>query len=135
METKLDSQFGTNLQTNRQSGLHDYVRRHSVPSKFRDNSTSGHVNFTNTRLSDEFVENMDNNDLSLQEYAHIYTTIHCNFDGEDNLNPMTHKNIVSHILTQHHVSKGLKIFGDKGTEAVLVELKQLHDRMVIEPRQ
>jgi hypothetical protein len=33
------------------------------------------------------------------------------------------------------VKKGLKIFGEAGTEAVLVkEMKQLHDRGVIQPK-
>eukprot|EP00957_Ditylum_brightwellii_P176753 13462932-Ditylum_brightwellii.AAC.1 len=35
-------------------------------------------------------------------------------------------------MTQYHVSKGLKIFGRKGTEAVMNELKQLHDRSVLD---
>ena len=41
--------------------------------------------------------------------------------------------IVTTILTQHHVSKGLRIFGEKGTNAVLTGLKQLHDKHVMEP--
>ena len=42
--------------------------------------------------------------------------------------------MVSTILTQYHVSKGLKIFGEKGVASVLKELRQLHDRMVMEPK-
>eukprot|EP00957_Ditylum_brightwellii_P165026 12564098-Ditylum_brightwellii.AAC.1 len=38
------------------------------------------------------------------------------------------------IMTQYHVSKGLKIFGKKGTEAVMSELKQLHNRSVLDPK-
>ena len=41
-------------------------------------------------------------------------------------------NFVTNILTQYHVSKDLKVFGDKDVKAVLKQLKQLHDRMVIE---
>ena len=41
--------------------------------------------------------------------------------------------MVSTILTQYHVSKGFKIYGEKGVDAVLKELQQLHNRMVIEP--
>eukprot|EP00957_Ditylum_brightwellii_P084697 6439847-Ditylum_brightwellii.AAC.1 len=37
-------------------------------------------------------------------------------------------------MTQYHVSKGLKVFGKKGTEAVMNELKQLHDRSVLDPK-
>eukprot|EP00957_Ditylum_brightwellii_P011334 857140-Ditylum_brightwellii.AAC.1 len=43
--------------------------------------------------------------------------------------PVTHS-----IMTQYHVSKGLKIFGKEGTEAVINELQQLHDRMVMSPK-
>ena len=37
------------------------------------------------------------------------------------------------VMTQHSVTKGLKLFGDAGTDAVVKELKQLHERKVIEP--
>eukprot|EP00957_Ditylum_brightwellii_P124665 9501520-Ditylum_brightwellii.AAC.1 len=37
-------------------------------------------------------------------------------------------------MTQYHVSKGLKVFGKEGTKAVLSELQQLHDRMVMNPQ-
>ena len=39
----------------------------------------------------------------------------------------------SQITPQYGVQKGLKIFGDAGVEAVLKELRQLHDRNVISP--
>eukprot|EP00957_Ditylum_brightwellii_P102200 7790610-Ditylum_brightwellii.AAC.1 len=42
---------------------------------------------------------------------------------------------VATLLTQYHVSKGLKVFGQKGADAVLKELKQLHDRLVMDPKQ
>ena len=40
----------------------------------------------------------------------------------------------SQVTPQYHVSKGLKIFGKKGEDAVMKELKQLHDLNVISPR-
>ena len=40
--------------------------------------------------------------------------------------------LVTIILTQYHVSKGMEVFGDPDIAAVLNELKQLHDRMVID---
>ena len=50
-----------------------------------------------------------------RDYGHLHTTL-------------------EHIaLTQYSVKKGLQIFGEAGVEAVLKELKQLHDRTVIEP--
>eukprot|EP00957_Ditylum_brightwellii_P144028 10974255-Ditylum_brightwellii.AAC.1 len=37
-------------------------------------------------------------------------------------------------MMQYHVSKGLKVFGKEGTDAVLSELKQLHEHMVMDPK-
>ena len=37
-------------------------------------------------------------------------------------------------MTQHSMKQGLKLYGEKGVDSVLEELKQLHDRKVIEPR-
>ena len=39
----------------------------------------------------------------------------------------------SAVLTQYSMTKGLKEFGEKGVEAVMKEIKQLHDREVIIP--
>jgi Reverse transcriptase (RNA-dependent DNA polymerase)/Zinc knuckle len=38
------------------------------------------------------------------------------------------------VFSQHSMRAGLKLFGERGTEAVLKELKQLHDRGVMEPK-
>ena len=70
--------------------------------------------------------------LDLKQYANIYAKIHCQFGIEDSSNIMM-DDTVCNILTQYYVSKGLKIFGDKGVQAVLKELNQLHERMVMEP--
>lgn len=40
---------------------------------------------------------------------------------------------MSTVLTQYSMNKGIKKFGEKGIAAVSSELKQLHDREVIEP--
>ena len=37
-------------------------------------------------------------------------------------------------MTQHTMKKGLELFGEAGVEAVLMEMKQLHDRNVMEPK-
>jgi hypothetical protein len=37
-------------------------------------------------------------------------------------------------MTQHSVNKGIKKFGDAGVEAVLTEVRQLHNRKVLEPK-
>jgi hypothetical protein len=36
-------------------------------------------------------------------------------------------------MTQHSMKRGIKLFRDAGTDAVLKELKQLHDQKVLEP--
>jgi hypothetical protein len=46
------------------------------------------------------------------------------------------KNVVNGLLMaqQYHVNKGLKVFGERGREAVMQELKQLDELEVISPR-
>ena len=51
-----------------------------------------------------------------RDYGHIHATL------EDT------------VMTQMSMKKGIKEFGDAGVDAVLSELKQLHDRNVLEPR-
>ena len=74
----------------------------------------------------------DSKTLSLKDYANIYSEIHHSGIADQD-NYLT-DNMVSTILTQYHVSKGLKIYGEKGVDTVLKELRQLHDRIVIEPK-
>ena len=76
---------------------------------------------------------MQHKPLGLQDYANMYAAIHHTGASSDKTQFLKSK-IVSTILSQYHVSKGLKIYGEKGVDAVLKELRQLHDRMVIEPR-
>jgi hypothetical protein len=45
-----------------------------------------------------------------------------------------HAQLEHTVMTQYNVKKGLKIFGEAGAEAVVTEMKQLHDRAVIQPR-
>jgi hypothetical protein len=46
------------------------------------------------------------------------------------------KNVVNGLLMaqQYHVNKGLKVFGERGREAVMKEMKQLDELEVIKPR-
>ncbi len=45
-----------------------------------------------------------------------------------------HATLESIVMTQMNLKKGIKEFGQAGVDAVLKELKQLHDRKVVEPR-
>jgi hypothetical protein len=50
-----------------------------------------------------------------RDYGHLHTTLEHT------------------AMTQYSVKKGLQMFGEAGVEAVMQELKQLHDRSVIKP--
>ena len=55
------------------------------------------------------------------------------------LGPIQHENVmrnqlITTILTQYHIFKRIKVFGDPGVSAVPKELKQLHDKMVMDPK-
>jgi hypothetical protein len=45
-----------------------------------------------------------------------------------------HPNLEHTAFTQYNVRQGLKIFGEAGAQAVVKEMKQLHDRAVIQPK-
>ena len=73
---------------------------------------------------------MGNNHLDLRDYARLQVTIHCGPNQQDKV--MSNPLIIT-ILTQYHVSKEVKVFGDPGVAAILKILKQLHDIMVMDP--
>ena len=77
------------------------------------------------------VQTMGNTHLDLRDYARLHGTIHCRPNQHDNV---MHNPMVTTIPTQYHVSKGLKVLGDPGVDSVLKELKQLHNRMVMDPK-
>ncbi len=74
-----------------------------------------------------------------RDYSHLHTTL-----DNDNGNVVTLDNIMplddldftleTTAFTQHSVRKGLRLFGDRGIDAVIKELTQLHDRGVLEPK-
>ena len=88
-----------------------------VPAKFKGMDAADDSNIHTT--------------ISFEQYAYIYAAIH-ETGVPDNENYMT-SDLITTMLTQHHMSKGLKIYGKNGENAVLQELKQLHNQMVIEP--
>ena len=61
------------------------------------------------------------------DYSHLHATIagtHCK----------ANHTYTETVMTQHTLKKGLEIFGEAGVEAVLTEMKQLHDCEVMEPK-
>ena len=81
---------------------------------------------------EEHINAMGHKPLTLTDYANVYSAIH--HAGNNEIENYLKSDMVSTILTQYHISKGLKLYGKKGVNAVLQELKQLHDRLVIEPK-
>ena len=77
------------------------------------------------------VQPMGNTHLDLRDYAQIHATIHC---GTNQYNNVMRNPLITTILTQYHMSEGIKVFGEPGVSAVLNELKQLHNRMVMDPK-
>ena len=77
------------------------------------------------------VQTMGNTHLDLRDYARLHATIHCGPNRHDN---MMHNPLVTTILTQYHVSKELKVFSEPRVTAILKELKQLHNRMLMDPK-
>jgi Reverse transcriptase (RNA-dependent DNA polymerase) len=51
-----------------------------------------------------------------RDYSHLHTTLE------------------STVMTQYNMKKGIKMFGEAGTDAVLKELKQLHDKNTFQPK-
>ena len=77
------------------------------------------------------VQTMVNTHLDISDSARLHVTIHCGTNRQDIVmrNPL-----VTKILTQYYVSKGIKVFGDPSVVAFLKELKQLYRRMDVDPK-
>ena len=105
-------------------------RKCYLPPKLRIHLT---INMKRSKIlhANTMAQTMGNPHLNLRDYAPLHATIHCGPNQHENVicNPL-----ITTILTQYHVSKGIKVFGEFGVAAVLKELKQLHKRMVIDPK-
>ena len=77
------------------------------------------------------VQTMGNTHLYLRDHTRINAKIHCGPNQHDNV---MRNLLVTTILTQYHVSKGLTVFGEPGVAAFLKELKQMHNRMVMDKK-
>ena len=126
MSDTMDKQYDTRKITN----MRARKRKMYLPPKLHIHPTIN-SKWSKVLHANAMVQTMGNNHLDLRDYARLHLTIHCKLNQNDNVmrNPM-----VTTIPTQYHVSKGLKVFCDPGVAAVLKEQKQLHDRMVMEPK-
>ena len=66
------------------------------------------------------VQTIGNTNIYLRDYTHLHATINCRSNQHDN---MMRNPLVTKILTQYHVSKVLKVFGETGVAAVLKGIK------------
>eukprot|EP00957_Ditylum_brightwellii_P043642 3308607-Ditylum_brightwellii.AAC.1 len=112
---RTDQEWDREYGTRSRDGLRLRRIRVNIPSKFRE---YGNVLF-------QVGSNIN-------AYTAAKTSLHRqNIKGKQ----MIKNDSVNHsILTQYHISKGLKAFGDEGKNKVLNGLKQLHDRMVLDPK-
>ena len=81
------------------------------------------------------VENVEDNLEARMDEAYGPRT------SEHNLRPRKprdyghiHTILESTVMTQHSVKKGLRLFGEKGIDAIMKELDQLHTRKVLKPK-
>ena len=61
-------------------------------------------------------------ETSLNKYAHLYATLHCSLGMTSDTNPL-YTELVTTVLTQHHINKGIKKFVKDEVEAIFAELK------------
>ena len=52
---------------------------------------------------------------------------------KDDANSMT-SDLVTTVFAQYHINKGIKKFGQPGVDVITAELKQLHDKIVLNPK-
>ena len=126
MSKTMDKLYGARTQMN----IRAKKRKIDLPPKLRIHPT---INSKQSKVlhANAMVQTMGNTHLDLRNYARIYATIHCGQSQHDNV---MHNPLITTILAQYHVSKGLNFFGGTGVAAVLKELNQLHNRMVMDPK-
>ena len=106
-EEELECKYGMRLRSSRQAGLWRRVKEYTVPAKFRDYAN---ITFTDKlHLAEDTIQQYNTPGLSLQQYAKLYATVHCQLGVPNQYNFLTNNDVVGIILTQQHVSRGLKI--------------------------
>ena len=122
----MDKQYGAWTQTN----MRARKRKSDLPPKLRIYPT---INIKGLKIlhANVMVKTMGNTHLDLRDYGRLHVTIHCGPNQHENV---MRTPLITTILTQYHVSKGLKLFGEPGVADVLKELKQLHNRMAMDPK-
>ena len=115
VSTTTDKQYGARTPTDMRSRKW----KSDLPPKLRIHLT---INSKKSKIlhANAMVQTMGNTHLDLREYARLHGTIHCGPNKHDN---MMRNPLITMILTQYHVSKRLKFFGDPREAVFLKELK------------
>ena len=109
----MDKQYVTGSRENMQARK----RKCDLPPTIRIHpTTNNEVERSKIHHSNMMVQTMGNTYLDMRDYARLHSTIHCGPNLKHNVMSNT---LVTTVLTQYHVSKGLKVFGDTSVEAVL----------------
>ncbi|VEU38525.1 unnamed protein product [Pseudo-nitzschia multistriata] len=83
--------------------------------------TVGYMNNLNARRGQE--------NKGMKQYAMVLHAL-IEFNKDENA---FYEQVHTILLTQYGMKQGIKIFGERGLQAVKTELQQLHDREVVEP--
>jgi hypothetical protein len=113
------------------SGKHNLRRRKKVDfSHAKHGPRVGKHSLKESQRDHSQLHAMFQKRLGLRDYARLHVTLHNKYGPMVDImnNPIVHA-----VLSQYSVKRGLKLFGEDGTNAVLKELKQQHDRKVLEP--
>ena len=122
----MDKQYGTQSREN----MRARKRKCGLPPKMRIHpKINNEVKRSKIHHENMMVYTMGNTNLDLSDFACLHATIRCGTNQQDN---MMRDPLVTSILTQYHMSKGLKVFGEPGVEVIRKELEQLHDRVVMD---
>ena len=123
MSDTMDKQYGAQTKTN----MRARKRKIDLPLKLRIHPTIN-SKWSKVLHANTMVQTMGNTHLNLRDYTLLHATIRCSPSQHDKVirNPL-----ITTVLTQYHVSKGLEVIGEPGVSAVLKKLNQLHDRIVM----
>ena len=91
-------------------------QKSTIPPKLRINLLSDAAKRDKTKEANETVHAMSSKYLDLDDYAHLYKIIHCQYGLKIKI---TKDPMVGTVLTQYHVSKDIKLFGKPGIKAVM----------------
>jgi hypothetical protein len=92
---------------------------------------------TDEEGNEEDIEDEEGNEEDIEDIKQKYgkrTTAHNLRSRKPRDYGHMHTTLEHTSMTQHSVKKGLKEFGKAGSDAVIAEMQQLHDRDVIEPK-